>query len=375
MNIVRQASPELATDFMVAANKGEAGDYEAEALAAGCRIHYAPRPGRLVLRLQALGLSPSSSKLDEVLSQNAYDVVHVHGNEFNGDSLRIAHAHGVPVRVSHCHSTVLARGKTGVEMHIRELRRRTLDRKRVLRYATNLVACGRDAGRFMLGGAWESDSRAQIIYCGVRLSAFEQAMSSTSRSLLLEKYALPADAIVIGHAGSMGPSPIKNHAFLMRAFADLSRRSQRYYLFLAGDGPLRTNIEKQACDLGIASRVRMPGVVTNVPSLMVNLFDAHVMPSLAEGLPVAAIEAAAAGVFTVLSENITDELDEHLPGRTMRLSLGADLALWSDSIESAVARREPVAVGIARVRNSPLSIDASLRALVAMYRRQLGQRA
>jgi hypothetical protein len=117
----------------------------------------------------------------------------------------------------------------------------------------------------------------------------------------------------------------------------------------------------------------MPGVVADIPALMVNLFDAHVMPSLAEGLPVAAIEAAAGGVFTVLSENITDELADHLPGRTLRLPLSANFGSWADNIEMAVARKEPAAVGIARIRSSPLCIEASLAELIAMYRRQLAR--
>ena len=373
MNLVRQRIPDWHIDFMVAAAPGLAGDYEQEALAAGCRIHYAPRASRMMLRLQALGLYPESNTLKPVLAEEGYDVVHVHGNEFNGDSLRVAHAMRVPVRVSHCHSTVLARGKGGLEMALRELRRSLLDRRRVMRYATNLIACGRDAGSFMLGSAWNHDERAQVVYCGVTLTAFEDAIAVTNRSALLARYGLPPDAIIIGHAGSMGPSPIKNHAFLVKVFAELARRDKRYYLLMAGDGPLRHTIEQQVAQLNLNERVRMPGIVRDVPVLMTHLFDVHVMPSFAEGLPVAAIEAAAAGVFSVLSDTITNELTDYLPGRTERLPLSAPLSVWADHLIQAIAKREPAASGIARIRQTPLSIDSSAQALLTMYRRQLAK--
>lgn len=371
MNLVRQRLPDWRVDFMVNTLPGAAGDYEAEALASGCRIHYAPRATKFILRLQALGLFPADHSLRRVLERECYDVVHVHGNEFNGDSMRIAHAIGVPVRVAHCHHTVLARGKKGLEMAIREMRRRTVDRSRLLRHATNLVACGRDAGRFMLGSKWDNEPRAQVVYCGILLSAFENAIATSCRIALLDRFRLPSDSIVIGHAGSMGPSPVKNHEFLVRVFAEVSKRDSRYHLVMAGDGPLRPQIEQQVQDLGLAGRVRMPGIVRDVPALMAHLFDAHVMPSFAEGLPVAAIEAVAGGVFTVLADTITDELAEHLPGRTKRLSLSAPLSTWADHIERAISKREAAADGLARVRKSPFTIENSAQALLEMYRRQL----
>lgn len=371
MHVVRHSHPELKIDFILGAQPGESGDYEREALAAGCTIYYRPYESRLFKRLRILGLAPTSTKLGDILRSGGYDVLHVHGDEFNGDTVKEAYLAGTKVRVAHCHHTKIARGKGGPEMWVRWARYLTLDRARTLRYATDFVACGCDAGHLMVGNRWEKDSRSRVIYCGVTLAAFDRALLQTTRTELLTRYQLPADAIIVGHAGSMGPVPVKNHSFLLRAFAQLSKRDRRYYLFMAGDGPLRPQIEAEIKALGIYDRVRMPGLLSDVPAHMAHLFDVHVLPSLAEGLPVVAIEAAAAGLYSILSDRITNELAEHIPGRTEQLALEAPLAIWADRIEHGIGLRELPSAGIARVRATPLSIDRSVQDLVDMYRARL----
>jgi glycosyltransferase involved in cell wall biosynthesis len=371
MHVVRQRHPDLKIDFILSAQPGESGDYEREAIAAGCVIHNRPYESRVAKRLRMLGLAHTSTKLVDTLRAGQYDVLHVHGDEFNGDTVKEAFGAGTPVRVAHCHHTQIARGKGGPEMWVRWARYLTLDRARTMRYATDLVACGRDAGHLMVGDRWETDSRCRVIYCGVTLAAFDRAITQTSRADLLARHQLPADAIVVGHAGSMGPVPVKNHSFLMRAFAELAKRDSRYHLFMAGDGPLRPKIEAEVHALRIANRVRMPGLLPDVPAHMTHLFDVHVLPSLSEGLPVVAIEAAAAGLYSILSDRITNELAEHLPGRTEQLALEAPLAKWADRIEYGITQRESPLVGIARVRATPLSIERSVQDLVDMYRRRI----
>jgi len=358
-------------DFILHEAPGTGGDYEREALAAGCAIHHYPPASWITKRLRILGFAAADPTLLRVLCSGKYDVFHVHGEEFVGDAVKRAAEAGTPVRVTHCHHTRLARGKGGPEMWIRSIRHGTIERNLILRNATDLVACGRDAGHLMLGDAWGKDSRCQVIYCGVPLGAFERALSQTTRARLLAKHALPPDAKVIGHAGSMGP--VKNHSFLVRVFAELAKRDPRYYLFMAGDGRLRAVIEQQVRAFGLYDRVRMPGLIADIPELMTHLFDVHVLPSLSEGLPVVAIEACAAGLFSVCSDSITAEVEEHLSGRVGFISLAAPIAAWAAAIEGGLRRRVPPRQGLETVRSTPLSIESSVQALVAMYRSRLDQ--
>jgi glycosyltransferase involved in cell wall biosynthesis len=171
----------------------------------------------------------------------------------------------------------------------------------------------------------------------------------------------------------MGPSPVKNHRFLVQVFAELAKRDSHYHLFMAGDGPLRPRIEAQVRALGLSHRVHMPGLVANVPELMLHLFDVHALPSHSEGLPVVVIEASAAGLFTVCSDTVTSEVGEHLPGRLEYVSLTTPIAAWADAVEAGLRRRVLPKQALEAVRSTPLSIETSVEALLDMYRLGLGR--
>lgn len=371
MNIIRRRRPDLQIDFLLYTQPNQSGEYEKEALQAGCKIFYAPQISRIRKRLTMMGLLKPNHFLLNTLRQGHYDVLHVHGEEFLGNAVRDAFLAGVPVRVAHCHSTVLARGRGGLEMWFRWLRHVTIDRARLLRYGTDFIACSRDAGRFLLGSRWDSDPRAKVIYCGIPLDAFIETQGKKLRAELLKQYHLPNDAIVVGHAGSMGPTPVKNHPFLVNVFAELSKRDSRYYLFMAGDGPLRPSIAAQVKSLGIENRVRMPGVIKDIPPLMTHLFNVHVMPSTAEGFGITVTEATAAGLASVIADTLPLEVSERFTGRTHRLSLQISLKEWADKIEIAIHQQEPASQGLARVQQTPLCLDQSIEDLISMYQARL----
>ncbi len=371
LNIIRRRRSDLQIDFLLYTSPNQSGEYEVEALSAGCKIFYAPQVSRIRKRLMMLGLLKPNNFLLHTLKEGKYDVLHVHGEEFLGNAERDAFLAGTPVRVAHCHSTVLARGRGGLEMWLRWLRHMTIDRARLLRYGTDFVACSRDAGHFLLGSRWDTDARAKVIYCGIPLDAFLETQAKNLRADLLSKYHLPSDAIIVGHAGSMGPTPVKNHPFLVNVFAELAKRDSRYYLFMAGDGPLRPSIAAQVKSLGIENRVRMPGMIKDIPPLMTHLFNVHVMPSTAEGFGITVTEATAAGLASVIADTLPLEVSERFTGRTHRLSLQTSLKEWADKIEIAIHQQEPASQGLARVKQTPLCLDQSIEDLISMYQARL----
>jgi glycosyltransferase EpsF len=370
MNLVRERSPEVKFDFLVG---GMWGGYEEEAQRLGSRFHFEEPASRFLKRLRIAGLAPRSRFLERVLSRERYDVFHVHGEEFMGDAVRIAARAGVPVRIVHCHGTALARGQRSPEMALRSLRFRTLDRQRIRRYATDIVACSNEAGRFLVDTSWDRDSKCRPLYCGVPLGAFREVVERLSRPEVRKAHGIPSNAIVVGHAGSMGPTPTKNHLGLIKIFAVLAARDERYFLFLAGDGPLRASLAEEIRVLGLTHRVLMPGIVSDVPALMVHAFDVHALPSFREGLPVVGLEAVAAGLFTVCSRSITREFTEAFPGRIRAIHLEESPERWADAIEDGVRRRVPPSEGVALVEKSPFSIASSLRETVALYANRLRQ--
>ncbi len=370
LNLARLKPGDVQFDFVV---EEPGGRYEEELRAVGSRVFCLSPKSRLRKRLEISGLALRSRSLDKVLAESGYDVFHVHGEEFLGDALTVAAEAGIPVRVAHCHGSVLARGTRNPEMAIRSVRFRTVDRRRILKHATDICAVSSEAGRFLIGEHWGTDSRCTLLHCGIPLDQFRAVAEVGDRSRYRGSLGIPRDGIVIGHVGSMGPSPVKNHRFLVEVFDALARRDSRYCLCLAGDGPLRPEIERDVSRRGLQKRVFMPGVSNDVPALMVGGFDVFVLPSFYEGLPVVGLEAVAAGLHTVCSDTITGDFTARFSGRVTAVSLKASPSEWADLVEAALKKRVAPAEGVAIIENSPFSIEASLSAMVNMYRSRLAQ--
>jgi glycosyltransferase involved in cell wall biosynthesis len=83
--------------------------------------------------------------------------------------------------------------------------------------------------------------------------------------------------------------PQKGHTYLLAAAAAVPAAT----FVLAGDGPLRQELEAQAREQGVADRCVFLGERTDVPDLLAAA-DVVVLPSLFEGLPVSVLEAMAA---------------------------------------------------------------------------------
>jgi glycogen synthase len=87
--------------------------------------------------------------------------------------------------------------------------------------------------------------------------------------------------------------PDKGFDLALAAFAAIADRFPQLRLIIAGDGPARLSLEKQAAALGIAGWVDFLGwVPPEKVAELINLATIVVMPSHREGLPTVALEAA-----------------------------------------------------------------------------------
>ena len=95
----------------------------------------------------------------------------------------------------------------------------------------------------------------------------------------------------------------KGPHYLLDAFGRLATAYPGLSLTLVGDGPLRSELETQAAQLGVSDRVEFLGEVPNdeLPRLY-NESLAFVLPSLSEGLPRTVLEAMACGTPVVTSD-------------------------------------------------------------------------
>jgi glycosyltransferase involved in cell wall biosynthesis len=90
-------------------------------------------------------------------------------------------------------------------------------------------------------------------------------------------------------------APQKNHALLLKSFAQGPAPDPRAHLVLVGEGDLRAELEEQARKLGLTGKVHFLGLRSDIPDVL-GAMDVFVMSSDYEGNPLSVLEAMAAGL-------------------------------------------------------------------------------
>ena len=142
----------------------------------------------------------------------------------------------------------------------------------------------------------------RVIYNGVDL---DQALRARDEGPSVVTAAdVDTDRFLVGTAGLLTEQ--KAHDVLIRGVAAALERGCDVELLIAGDGELRSELERLASELGVDSRVHFLGFMdrTEVYALMGEL-DLYAMPSRWEGFSAAAIEALGLGVPCLFS-NISE---------------------------------------------------------------------
>ena len=280
MNYYRHIDREkVQFDFLVHRQERAAFDDEIESL--GGRIYRLPR----LVPWSKNYLAALNRFFDE---HSEYKIVHVHQDCLSSVILKVAAQHNVPVRVGHSHS---ASQDKNLKYPIKLWYKRFIPQ-----YATNLFACGKDAGDWMFGGA-----SYQIINNAIDVAAY--TYGPTKRQEMRSQLRLK-DELTIGHVGRFNQP--KNHPFLLDSFAALLKKEPNAVLLLVGGGEDMSKIQAKAQMLCIAEHVRFLGVRSDVADLM-QAMDVFVFPSLYEGLPVTMVEAQAAGLPCIISDKVPPE--------------------------------------------------------------------
>lgn len=206
---------------------------------------------------------------------------------------------GVPKIVIHSHTsgcdiTNLYKRKLMTGLH-------KLCRQILYRYGTDFYACSTEAGNWLFPSKIVSGPRFQLVKNAIHVEDFTFNMQI--RDTLRAELGL-ADSFVIGHVGNFVYQ--KNHDFLLKVFADFSKKEANSRLLLVGDGVLFEEMQRQAEALGIQDRVLFLGRRTDANRFM-QAMDAFAFPSNFEGLGIVAIEAQAAGLPCVFSDRVPKE--------------------------------------------------------------------
>ncbi|MCF7616511.1 glycosyltransferase family 1 protein [Bacillus sonorensis] len=310
-------------DFI--SHREETCDYDPEIISLGGRVFYVPSIG-------SAGLLSYLKNIREILIENGpFAAVHAHTDFQTGFAALAAKLAGVPVRICHSHNTAWKpnpRLLDTLQLH--------LFRRFMFSCSTALCACGKDAGRFLFGGNKMRKNAVHLLQNGIDLDRFQEA-NSRSKAVMKQRFGIRENVLVIGHVGRFFEQ--KNHPFLLELAVRFKKAETPFQAVLAGDGPLRRQMEEQAAELGLENDILFLGVVEDIPALM-RTFDVFVMPSLFEGLPLVLVEAQASGLPCVVSDRITEETDMGI-GLLKRLSLEAGFERWTEEISRAAQTEKP----------------------------------
>ncbi len=152
-----------------------------------------------------------------------------------------------------------------------------------------------------LSAAGVDRERITTILSGVDCERFRPP-DAKQRERARASLGLRADEIAIVAVGALEAR--KGHRYLIEAAAALAQTAAsstaplRY--FIAGAGSIRDELEREIAQLGCVQRVTMLGRIDD-PLELLWASDIFVMPSLKEGLGVAALEAMSCGVAVIAS--------------------------------------------------------------------------
>jgi len=161
-----------------------------------------------------------------------------------------------------------------------------------------------------------------------------QRSAMVDRAAVRAKWEIPADAPVVLFCAKL--QPWKRPLDLVRAFARTALPQS--YLVIAGDGPLRAELEAAARELGVADRVRFLGFV-NQSSLaaVYTAADLFVLPSEYDACPAVICETMLCGCPAVISDQIRGRFDIVRHGGTGFVFPCGDIAALAAVLREALA--------------------------------------
>jgi len=109
---------------------------------------------------------------------------------------------------------------------------------------------------------------------------------------------LSQNSFIFGTVGRLAPT--KGQIYLVRAFKKVKEALPSVELIFVGDGRLRNQLEEQAAKTPYVDSIHFLGRRNDVPESL-KAMDIFVFPSIAEGLPLALMEAMAAGIPCIAS--------------------------------------------------------------------------
>lgn len=280
MNYYRNIDKEkIQFDFLV--NKSKKGAYDEEINQLGGKIYVSPG-------LKPFTYSKYLNYLRVLNLKNNYKIIHCQNEVMGYYALKAAKEINIPIRISHSHNTTIPSDyKFPIKLYCKS---------QIEKYANVNVACGKDAGNFLFRNNFK------IIKNAIDTDKF--IYNTDTRKRIRKNFDIE-NKFVIGHVGRFEKQ--KNHKFILKLIKKINIKSNNYIFILVGDGKYFNKFKNKVNKMGLSKNVIFTGNIPNVNE-MYSAFDAFILPSKHEGLPVVGIEAQTCDLICFFSNRVTREI-------------------------------------------------------------------
>ena len=311
---------EIQFDFTTMQEQRCAYDDEIESM--GGKIIYVPS------RAKVGNLNHFKAIYKCIKENGPYDAVHSHMNYHGGLVALAAKLAGVKTIVCHAHNT-----EDVTEQTLKRKVETTVLRNLMHTCSTNLLACGKESGKFVFG----ENSKFKVINNAVDIEKFKPANDKMNKEikLLKDKYDLNGK-LILGHIGRFNIQ--KNHKFIVEILKELKIRNSDFKFLFIGDGELKGEILNSIKENRLENNIIYLGLQSNI-NVWLNIMDILVFPSLFEGLPVVLVEAQSTGLPCVISDKISRDVDLGL-NLVKFLSINNGTNIWVEEIINNNMKKE-----------------------------------
>lgn len=320
-------------DFLVHSNRMEG--FEKRFTDKGSKIFYVP-PKRE-------GILQNYRGILKVMQEQSYDIVHVHQDFLGYIALYAAKKAGIKVRIMHSHKANMK------ESNFKHILRLALTKISVY-YATDLFACGEDAAKWTYGEKTYKSGEVYVLKNAIESTQFlfdKEKRNSIRAALSLE------GKVVVGNVARFTYQ--KNHELLIDVAEYMKSIDPRVIFMLIGSGELLEDMKKRVTDKELSSQVLFLGERNDVTDLL-QAMDVFLLTSRFEGLPVTMVEAQAADLPCVVSDNITHEIN--INNQTTYVKLEDSLKCWAEAILHAdITTREDMREAV-RINHYDIQTEA-----------------
>jgi glycosyltransferase involved in cell wall biosynthesis len=238
------------------------------------------------------------------------------------------------------------------------------------RHADQLLSVSSRLAERMSGDVGIPLDRIRVLRNGVNLTRFSGFRTASARTAL----GVSDDSVVVlGAAGRL--VDVKDHTSFIDAVHALRTRGRNVLAVIAGDGPLRSELEARVGRLGLEGTMRILGHRSDMETVLAGL-DIFVQPSKSEGMSNTILEAMAAGLPVVATRvGGADEMVTN--GKTGVLVPPESVTHLTDVLDELVSR-EPRRHALGRAARARAQAEFSLEAMVERYQSlycDLAQRA